>query len=159
MGYLKTRSRPPSREVEGKPSVSTEVRTEQTQCLIASVIQARREMLSEAAAQAGWETVVCADAQNATAAARRVKFQMAWIDLDHHGRTPSGYRNLCQTLAAMPGMLLAVCGHESDPQEEIWARQLGVWLYLPGVSIDHVDEISLLCEQAQQIANKSKAAY
>lgn len=159
MGYLKTPSRPPSSEVEGKPSVSTKVRTEQTQCLIASAIQTRREMLSEAATQAGWETVVCADAQNATAAARRVKFQMAWIDLDNHGRTPSGFRNLCQTLAAMPGMLLAICGHESDPQEEIWARQLGVWLYLPGISTEHVDEISLLCEQAQQVAGGSKASY
>lgn len=56
-------------------------------------------------------------------------------------------------------MLLAVCGHEGDPQEETWARQLGVWLYLPGVSIDHVDEISVMCEQAQVIANGSKASY
>lgn len=159
MGILKTQSRSPVGDVSGQQARSAPTRTTAAHCLVASAVQARRELLSDAATHAGWDTVVCADAQNATAAARRTKFQMAWIDLDHHGQTSSGFRELCHTLAATPSMLLAVCGHESDPQEEIWARQLGVWLYLPGVSIDHVDEISLLCEQAQQIANKSKAAY
>lgn len=159
MGILKTQSQSPSREVAGKRATAPKTQTQTAHCLVASASQEKRSFLSDAATQAGWDTVVCADAQNATAAARRVKFQMAWIDLDHGGKTPSGFRDLCQTLAATPEMLLAVCGHVSDPQEEVWARQLGVWLYLPGISIDHLDEISQLCEHAQLLAQGPKASY
>ena len=77
----------------------------------------------------------------------------------HEDSTLEGRVLLEETLAAMPGMLLAICGHEADPQEEIWARQLGVWLYLPGLSTQHVGEISVLCEQAQLMAGGTKASH
>ncbi|MDG2382837.1 MAG: hypothetical protein P8N76_14305 [Pirellulaceae bacterium] len=161
MSTIRTRttSLDPVRDVSKEQFAAAQTKTTAAHCLVASTVQAKREFLSDAATQAGWDTVVCADAQNATTAARRAKFQMAWVDLDHHGQTSSGFRELCQTLAATPSMLLAVCGHERDPKEEIWARQLGVWLYLPGISIDQVDEISLLCEQAQLITNRFQTAY
>ena len=159
MGILKTYSQASSREVVEKRAHVAPKKTQAAHCLVASASLEKRAFLSDAAAHAGWETVGCADAQNATAAARRVRFQMAWIDLDHHGQTPSGFRDLCQTLAATPEMLLAVCGHVSDSDEEIWARQLGVWLYLPGISLEHADEISKLCEHAQLLGRRSKASY
>jgi hypothetical protein len=117
----------------------------------------RREWLSRAATTAGWDTVVCADEHNATAALRRTRFRLAWVDLDHPGPASSGFRDLCQTLAGTPGLLLAICGHVRDPQEEIWARQLGVWLYLPGISQTQIDEIRAVCEQAQLAAGIPKA--
>ncbi len=161
MSTIRTRTKYPASvsDVSREQSAAAQKKTTAAHCLIASAVQAKRELLSDAATQAGWDTVVCADAQNATAAARRAKFQMAWIDLDHHGQTSSGFRELCQTLAATPSMLLAVCGHEGDPKEEIWARQLGIWLYLPGISIDRIDEISLLCEHAQLLTNRFQTAY
>ena len=77
-------------------------------------------------------------------------FQFALVDLDHRGVTPSGARNLVQHLIQDdPQVLIGVCGHEADPEEEIWARQLGVWLYLPGATTS--SEMSLLFEQALQI--------
>ena len=162
MGILKTHFQTSSREVVEKKAHKAHVDPKKIQaahCLVASANVDKRAFLSDAATHAGWETVVCADAQNATAAARRVRFQMAWIDLDYHGQTPSGFRDLCQTLAATPEMLLAVCGHVNDAEEEVWARQLGVWLYLPGISLEHADEISELCEHAQLLGRGSKASY
>ena len=38
-----------------------------------------------------------------------------------------------QQLAARQGPLLAVCGKPDDTTGEVWSRQLGVWMYLPGV--------------------------
>ncbi len=111
----------------------------------------RRERISQAATQGGWNTVVCADPPNALAAARRYRFQLAWVDLDNGGTAPAAFRELCQVLADLPGMLLAICGNPADAEEEIWARQLGVWLYVPGLSNAPVDELSVLCEQAYQL--------
>lgn len=149
MTYLDTHSRPPIRKGERKDTKSKVAKTDVCQCLIVSVTKARREMLSRAATNAGWSTVVCADRHNASAAFRRTKCRMALVDLDHKGSTPEGFRDLCQLLSsASTRMLLVVCGHESEPGEEIWARQLGVWVYLPGVSLAQADEISMICEQA-----------
>jgi hypothetical protein len=36
--------------------------------------------------------------------------------------------------------------------EEIWARQLGAWMYLPGVN-DHSD-VAMLCGEARNAAEK-----
>ena len=38
--------------------------------------------------------------------------------------------------------------------EEIWVRQLGIWLYLPGATT--ISEVTLLCEQALQVATKQR---
>ena len=80
---------------------------------------------------------------------------MALIDLTGPTTALRGLRDLCQTLASQSNVLLAVCGNTNDPQEEIWARQLGVWLYLPGVAIEHFEELAAICEQAQLVAGLS----
>jgi hypothetical protein len=157
MNELETHSRPPVGELRGAPAGKTNVDTQLGKCLIASTDGAKREMICLAATEAGWDTIVCADEHKAMAAAQRTRFQMAWVDLDV-SPAKSAFRDLCQTVAALPGVLLVICGHVNDSAEEIWARQLGVWLYLPGLSLDHANEISLLCEQAQRVAGRSKAS-
>jgi DNA-binding response OmpR family regulator len=114
-----------------------------------------RELLSESANIAGWDTVVCADHQNGLSAFNKTRFHMALIDLTGPMTARRGFRDLCQTLASQSNLLLAVCGNANDPQEEIWARQLGVWLYLPGVAVEHVEELAAICEQAQLVAGLS----
>lgn len=126
-----------------------------SQCLVVSTSQPMRELLSQSANVAGWDTVVCADHQNGLAAYNQTRFQMALIDLTGPATATRGLRDLCQTLASRPKMLLAVCGSATDPSEEIWARQLGVWLYLPGVALEHAEELAAICEQAQLVAGLS----
>jgi len=49
-------------------------------------------------------------------------------------------------------MLLAVCGKSDDANGEVWSRQLGVWMYLPGV--DCQSDIALLCAEAKHVLEK-----
>ena len=122
-------------------------------CLILSASPARREFLARAAIAAGWEAVLCADVESARAHVRRMFLQLAMIDLENPGGdVPRAFREVVADIAGTKGILAVVCGHEGDIHEEIWARQLGVWLYLPGVGDG--DDISLLCSEARQIAER-----
>lgn len=120
------------------------------QCLISSASRTRRNMLSKAAADAGWDSILCNSPEEVGNNLEQTMLHFALVDLDHRGATPSGARDLVQNLIqGDPHLLIGVCGHEADPEEEIWARQLGVWLYLPGATTS--TEMSLLFEQALQI--------
>jgi hypothetical protein len=61
-------------------------------------------------------------------------------------------RRLVEQLAARSGPLLAVCGKPDDTTGEVWSRQLGVWMYLPG--IDSQSDIALLCSEARNVLRK-----
>jgi len=41
---------------------------------------------------------------------------------------------LAEAFSARPGTLLVVCSSGESVEEELWARQLGAWAYLPGMS-------------------------
>lgn len=129
----------------------SEKRLQTFQCLVASASRARREMLSKSATTAGWESLVCSDPMQAWAALHRETFQMSVVDLQ--GQTPAvDFRELCEQLASQRNMLLMICGNEGEATEEIWARQLGTWLYLPGVSFD--SDLESLCLEGRSIAER-----
>ncbi|NDC54104.1 MAG: hypothetical protein EBZ74_07360 [Planctomycetia bacterium] len=67
-------------------------------------------------------------------------------------------RALAESLAARPGVLLAVCGRpfaseaerpRGGDDEECWARQVGAFVYLPGVGTD--SGVALLVDEARRI--------
>lgn len=170
--------RGPSRSMRSLTSARTVVRAERPMCLIAAGIDERRAAMGRVAREAGWQPVLCDDHESAQGAIDRWRLQMAWIDLesfDEPWRTDEGRderiddfssyqscavastgQRIGDMVASLRGVLLIVCGHEHDPQEEIWARQLGAWLYLPGASMVPSDEWKLLCEQALQMAGGSR---
>ena len=121
------------------------------QCLLASGDAPRREMLLESVNAAGWETVVCSDLAGAWSALRREMFQMAVVDLQAQ-QQGIDFRELCEQLASQRNLLLMVCGNEANASEEIWARQLGAWLYLPGVSAG--SDLETLCVEGRNIAQR-----
>ena len=123
------------------------------QCLIVSAKAARQQMLVDAASTGGWETIVCGDAPSALRCLSRVFVRLALVDLEKPA--PGELRQVVEKLAATSGVLVIVCGNEDDIQEEIWARQLGAWLYLPGVEGAGV---SVLCDEARQITEQMAAA-
>lgn len=124
------------------------------QCLIVSANPERRRLLDRAASETGWKTHVCADAQAALAHVNRWLVQLAVVDLD----TPSAttFRPLVEQLSAQSGLLSIVCGHDGDVQEEIWVRQQGAWMYLPGVADS--SNVGLLCSEAKQIVERMSQA-
>jgi DNA-binding NtrC family response regulator len=156
MNELETHSQSPRGELQRSPRVVRDVDTGMSSCLIVSTCPAKRELLALAASEAGWETIVCQDGASARVTVERVRFQMAWVDLESP-TSPSEFRELCRSISALPQVLQVICGHVDDVKEEIWARQLGVWLYLPGVSLEHADELVMLCEQAQLVAGMTQA--
>jgi hypothetical protein len=107
-------------------------------------------MLDLAATDSGWKTFPCTDAVSARAQIHRWLMQLALIDLQ--GQRPETLRPLVEEITACSGLLSIVCGNEGDVEEEIWVRQRGAWMYLPGVS--DKSNVSLLCGEARQIAER-----
>jgi len=122
-------------------------------CLIASADRRHRESLKQAAVESGWRAVVCRDAETALAESRRWLVQLAVVDIRRpDGAGPPGYRGLVEELAGQCELLLVVCGNQANAMEEIWARQLGAWLYLPGVTGG--SDLAMLCGEAKQIVQQ-----
>jgi hypothetical protein len=120
------------------------------QCLIVSADPRRREMFERAAIAGGWRTFACGDAPTAFAHLHRWLMQMALVDLE--AQPAEAFRPLVEQLSACNGLLSIVCGNEGNVEEEIWARQRGAWMYLPGVA--ESSNLALLCGEARQIAER-----
>ena len=120
------------------------------QCLIVSADAKRREMLEQAASSGGWQTLLCTNAAGAETALDRSLVQLAVVDLE--GPDCLALRGIVDRLAHRGGLLLIVCGSDGDIDEEIWVRQSGAWLYLPG-AIDG-GNFALLCGEARHIAER-----
>jgi hypothetical protein len=120
------------------------------QCLIVSADPRRRRMLERAAAEGGWKTFLCADSPTALTHIHRWLMQLAVVDLE--SQPPESFRPLVEQLTACNGLLSIVCGNEGNVEEEIWVRQRGTWMYLPGVSDSN--NVGLLCGEARQIAER-----
>jgi DNA-binding NtrC family response regulator len=120
------------------------------QCLVVSADRRRGVMLEQAAVDGGWKTCSCADTKAALAHVSRSFVHLAVIDLE--GQTAEVFRPLLEKITSTSGVLLIVCGSEGDVEEELWVRQLGAWLYLPGVT--ESSNLALLCGEARQIAER-----
>jgi hypothetical protein len=106
-----------------------------------------------AAQEEQWATIVCSTAADAIRQSVRQRIQLALIDLQSAPVAQERMlRTLVEQLAARNGSLLAVCGKPDDAAGEVWSRQLGVWMYLPGV--DSESDIALLCAEARKILKK-----
>ena len=121
------------------------------QCLVVSTDEQRTAMLEQAAFDGGWTTVVGDDSEQAWMAIKRQRFQLVIVDLQDVSN-PEELKSLAQEVSGSSNTLLMLCGNEGDGMEEIWARQLGAWLYLPGVC--GASDVTSLCEQAIPVAEK-----
>lgn len=122
-------------------------------CLITSTNESRRTALSWAAADAGWRTTVCGDAASARQHWERMLSQLAIVDLETEQHAAGAeLRALIEFLAQQGGLLLLLCGNEGRAAEEIWARQLGVWLYVPGAAPG--DDLTAVCREAHDLAER-----
>lgn len=123
-------------------------------CLIVSTSASRAQGWVRAAHELDWSTIVCMTADDANRQSIRNRVHLALVDLQSVAaqEVESRFRNLVEQLASRGGPLLAVCGRPDDVMGEVWSRQLGVWMYLPGVEGD--SDISLLCSEARKIVEK-----
>ncbi len=152
MSQLQVESRPVAAitktRVTSRPTTKRKAPPALERCLIVSTSEHWSDRLQRAAKAQGWDPIVCSDAEEGARAAIRNRMSLAIIDLMSSGQEQCGeFKELAEMLASNDGSLLMVCGRESDAMLEIWARQLGVWAYLPGV--DDECDLALLCGEAK----------
>ncbi len=124
-------------------------------CLVASACPTRQERLAECATVAGWRPVICASLDGALSTVRRTLFRLAIVDLtESWSEEVTGFRALAEHLRQQTELLLVLCGNADVASEEIWARQLGAWMYLPGMVGE--EEMQMICRAAVESANKLK---
>ena len=122
-------------------------------CLVISGSARRAQLWVRAAHDESWTTIVCTAADDAIRQSVRNRIDLALIDLQSaEGEYEKQLQALVEQLASRSGPLLAVCGKPDDMRGEVWSRQLGVWMYLPGV--DGQSDIALLCGEARNILKK-----
>jgi hypothetical protein len=102
-------------------------------CLVVAANEARCATLCEAGRVGGWMPISCSDVPTGVANYEKTLLRLVMVDLHNpEGPNPIGYRELLKWFAAKRDLLIVICGNEGDLEEEIWARQLGPWLYLTG---------------------------
>lgn len=104
-------------------------------CLLLTDCEERSHFLCAAAQNESWEPTVNLEVHDFLRNLFRLRFPLAFIDLPV--ADSGGYSSVQQAAmhaAEMRNSQLVICGNESCTEEEIWARGLGVWAYLPGDS-------------------------
>ena len=127
-------------------------------CMVVAANTARRELLGDAARDAGWAVLDCDDIKSARIQLLKHPQGMVVFDLEgDEGASPEMLKGLAERVGKQKHTLVVICGNAGNPMEEIWARQLGVWLYLPGV-VDDTDLTSLFEEAGRITARRSAVA-
>lgn len=104
-------------------------------CLIFSSCDQRMAALQAAAEREAWEVIVSGNALEFVRQVFREQVPLTLVDLP--GSQQAEYekiRDLAAKASSIGDSLLILCGTNDDPAEEMWARQLGVWSYLPEVT-------------------------
>jgi DNA-binding response OmpR family regulator len=123
------------------------------QCLVIASQPSRRQDLTNSAIESGWRTFQAADQAEAFGSLHRLQIQLAIVDLGSVGEpSHESLRSVVEHLATQGEVLTVVCGGMGNPTEEIWARQLGVWIYLPGVIDPH--DMQPILGEARDIAER-----
>ena len=141
------------RSLAGDTAVRAARRPGLQSCLVVSGDQALRNRLEAVAELSGWSA--CSAPATAVELGEFVEsdHQLVIVDISR----PLGDRvndsiEIAEEFASRPGTLLVVCGSEDNIDEELWARQLGAWVYLPGLSSG--DALVSLFSDARRVAER-----
>lgn len=105
------------------------------QCVVLSYGEQRGQFLRTASADESWQAQVCEDVQEFLRSVFQLNVPLTVIDLPPRGAASyAELREIATQISDINRSLLLVCGAENDQEEEIWARQLGAWAYLPGTT-------------------------
>lgn len=123
-------------------------------CLLVTRQPLHASLLKHTASEEGWSVDVCAAVDEALRLAFRVNFHLAFIDLQSvvEEAEKLQYEQLTVELAQNHRPLLVICGDPGDPLAEIKARQLGIWVYMPG--FDGQTELDVLFRDARAVTEK-----
>lgn len=127
-------------------------------CLVLSWSEDRAAQLRLAARDESWQTHVCNEVHEFLRCVFQLDAPLTVIDLPT--RDSPSYEEICGVVSRTHGVnqsLTVVCGTADDQEEEQWARQLGSWAYLPGVTDVH--EMKFFFAEARKAVAKQSTAY
>lgn len=142
------------RSLAGKPASPRTVRGPGLmKCLVVSGDAGLRNRLDAVTELSGWSACEAPVDAAELSAAVEGDFQLVIADIAH----PLGDRvndtvEIAEEFAGRPGTLLVICGSEDNVDEELWARQMGAWVYLPGISSG--DALVSLFAEARRVADR-----
>lgn len=123
------------RSLGGQPAARSSRVPGLLKCLVLSGDRGLRSRLDAVTELGGWSACDAPEDAADLQAAIDGDYQLVIADVAN----PLGDRvndtvEVAEEFAARPGTLVVVCGSEDSVDEELWARQIGAWVYLPGVS-------------------------
>ncbi len=102
-------------------------------CLVLTWSEGRAELLRSAAANESWQATVNIDVREFLRNLYALRVPLTFVDLpDSDASSYSLLKEAVQQTSELGNSLVVICGLSGNPAEEIWARQLGAWAYLPG---------------------------
>lgn len=108
-------------------------------CLVVTADSAHATLLESSAGEEGWSVDLCDCPLQAIRLAFRFPFHLAVVDLQSVADNETSrcdFEQLARDLAQNHVPLLVINGDPNNPLGEFAARQLGVWVYLPGLGED-----------------------
>ena len=103
-------------------------------CVVVSWSDLRGRLLKTAADEENWQAIVCQDAKQFIRSVFQLQVPLTIVDLPKSDAADYGaLRAAADRACGANESLLMICGggDHQDTAEELWARQLGVWTYLP----------------------------
>ena len=141
------------RSLAGEPAVRSGRIPGLLKCLVVSGDDRLRHRLDTMADLSGWsacETPAEADELRSVVDA---DFHLVVVDIANPlGDRVSDTVEIAEEFAGSPNTLVVVCGSGESVDEELWARQLGAWVYLPGVSGG--DALMSLFAEARRVVDR-----
>lgn len=127
-------------------------------CLVLSWSEQRAQMLQSVVRDEAWQAKVCEDVQEFLRSIFQLDLPLTIVDLpDRESASYESLREMVTQTCGMNRSLMVVCGAEADSEEERWARQLGVWAYLPGAT--SLSGLRLVFAEARKAVAKNSSAY
>ena len=125
-------------------------------CLVVTGDEGLRRRLSAAAELVGWDTVDSAPTTPDLAAASQRDHRLVVVDLASPPRGDSGmFHERVREMAARPDTLVVVCGSATDRDQEVWARSLGAFVYVPGIAAG--DPLVAVFREARTVSERLHA--
>jgi hypothetical protein len=102
-------------------------------CLVLTWSEGRADLLRSAARNESWQATVNVDTREFLRNVFLLRVPLTFVDLPAiQQQKYTVWQNAAERAKDLSDSLVVICGVGGDSAEEIWARQLGAWAYLPG---------------------------
>lgn len=102
-------------------------------CLVLTWSEGRADLLRSAASNESWQATVNIDVREFLRNLYVLRVPLTFVDLPKADTSSYALlKEAAQRTSELGSSLVVICGLGGNPAEEIWARQLGAWAYLPG---------------------------